>query len=183
MICRRNSAALALVAVLLVAACAPVLAGKWGPGKCAKAAAKTARKGCAPPPPPQEWLAVQTALGCGFEATPGGGVALVLTGVAGTTTAFTDRPVRNATSVETALFDGAFSVEFGDDSSNGVLTGVPQEGGVQISVVVQLSAPKYLANRGTLTYMVQQSAAQEAVGAVAAGLQMESCSLFIEWVT
>ena len=180
MLCLRTSAALAVAAAML---CAPVFAGKWGTARCAKAAAKTARKGCAPPPPQGgSWLYVQTALGCGFEATPGG-LTLVLTGVASTTTAFTDRPVRNATIMQTAVFDGAFSAGFGDDSPNGVLTGVPQEGGVQISVVVQLAAPKYRANMGTLTYMVQQSAAQEAVGAVAAGLQMESCSLFIEWVT
>ena len=179
MLCLRTSAALAVAAAML---CAPVFAGKWGTARCAKAAAKTARKGCAPPPPQGgSWLFVQTALGCGFEATPGG-LTLVLTGVTSTTTAFTDHPVRNATIMETAVFDGAFSAEFGDDSPNGVLTGVPQDGAARSSVVVQLSAPKYRANKGTLTYIVQQSAEQEAAGAVAVGLQMETCDFFIEWV-
>jgi len=171
----RSSLALALALVLLARTCTPVSAG-WGPGKCAKAAAKISRKGCTPPP---SWLFVQTASSCHIDVTPSG-LALVLSGVASSTTAFTDRPVRSASTVRTATFDGSFAADFGDDSPNAALAGLRQDEVAQRSYVVQLADPSYDEEAGTLTYIVQQSTDQQATGVVSTGLTMDTCSLFIE---
>ncbi len=52
----------------------------------------------------------------------------------------------------------------------------------QLKIAMRNYVINYRANKGTLTYIVQQSAEQEAAGAVAVGLQMETCDFFIEWV-
>ena len=165
-----------LTTLLKLALIAGAMAGDWSQPQCRKAANKMDRKGCAAPP---SLLGVQVAASCTLQKDDSG-TLLVLTGVADTTTIFTDRPYRNATTAPTTAFDGAWSQEFGADNPNGVVTGLVAGQDTPARFVVQLRAATYDAATGAFTYHVQQSASQQAVAPLQLGVSMASCSVFIE---
>jgi len=167
-----------LTTLLKLALIAGAMAGDWSQPRCRKAANKMDRKGCATPP---AWLGVQVAASCTLEAD-GSDTFLVLTGVADTTTVFTDRPYRNAATVTTSVAsaEGTEAFSDGDGAPNAVVTGLVTGQGTPTRFVVQLRVPTYDAVTGALTYRVKQSASHQAVAALQIGISMASCSVFIE---
>eukprot|EP00911_Craspedida_sp_UC1_P001945 UC1_evm1s1496 len=178
-----TASTLALLLVISCAVPAPVSArkqgGSWGPKKCAKAAAKAARKGCsAEASATPSWMFVQTASSCRLR---GNRNQLELTTPAATTLAFTDRPVRNATVVDTSVFDDSFDGMFEGNPPNAVLTASRDDGTI-VRIVVTVESPDADGVAGQLTYGISQSAAQAATGSIAsvAGADLSDCSLFID---
>ena len=179
-----TASTLALLLVISCAVPAPVSArkqgGSWGPKKCAKAAAKAARKGCSAEASatPPSWMFVQTASSCRLR---GNRNQLELTTPAATTLAFTDRPVRNATVVDTSVFDDSFDGMFEGNPPNAVLTASRDDGTI-VRIVVIMESPDADGVAGQLTYGISQSAAQATTGSIAsvAGADLSDCSLFID---
>ena len=169
---------LTLATLLALALFTGAMAGDWSQPQCRKAANKMERKGCAAPP---SLLGVQVAASCTLQEGDSG-TLLVLTGVADTTTIFTDRPYRNATTVATsaASAKGPEAFSDGHGAPNAVVTGLVAGQGTPARFVVQLRVPTYDAATGALTYHVQQSASQQAVAPLQIGVSMASCSVFIE---
>ena len=167
-----------LTSLLKLALIAGAMAGDWSQPQCRKAANKMDRKGCAAPP---ELLGVQVAASCTLQEDDSG-TFLILTGVADTTTIFTDRPYRNAATVATsaASAKGTEAFSDGDGAPNAVVAGLVAGQGTPARFVIQLRAPTYDAATGSLTYHVQQSASQQAVAPLQLGVSMASCSVFIE---
>ena len=165
-----------LTSLLKLALIAGAMAGDWSQPQCRKAANKMERKGCAAPP---SLLGVQVAASCILQEDDSG-TLLVLTGVADTTTIFTDRPYRDAIAVATSVGSADGAEVFGDDAPNAVVTGLVAGQGTPARFVVQLRVPTYDAATGALTYHVQQSASQQAVAPLQIGVSMASCSVFIE---
>ncbi len=180
------TAATSILALLLVFLCAVPTSvssrkqgGSWGSKKCAKAAAKAARKGCsAEASATPKWMFVQTASSCRLR---GNRNQLELTTPAATTLAFTDRPVRTATVIDTSAFDDTFDGVFEGSKPNAVLTASRDDGTV-VRIAVTLVSPDADGVAGQLTYDISQSAAQAASGsiALAAGDDLSGCSLFID---
>jgi len=103
-------------------------------------------------------------------------------GVSNTTTVFTDRPYRRARVIPTAEFDGGFSETFDDGRGmpNGVLTGLVEGAEVPTRIVVEQNSADLDEAAHRLVYAVVQSDEQREAGAVATGVVMEACSLFID---
>ena len=183
-----TASALALLLLFSCAVPTPVSArkqgGSWGPKKCAKAAAKAARKGCSAEASATTpgWMFVQTASSCRLRGKRN---QLELTTPAATTLAFTDRPVRNATVLDTSEFDDSFvnifDPMFEGNPPNAVLTASRGDGTV-VRIVLIVESPDADGVAGQLTYGVSQSATQAATGSIAsvAGDDLSDCSLFIE---
>ena len=106
-----------------------------------------------------------------------------LSSLVATTLAFTDRPVRNATIIDTSGFDDAstFGEIFEGDMPNAVLSASRADGsGVQLVLI--LESPDADGVAGQLTYGVSQSDAQAATGDIASLFENEllNCRLFID---
>jgi hypothetical protein len=97
------------------------------------------------------WLFSQTSTGGTFAPTDDGEYTLTLTGVDSFVTAFTDRPVRDATIVDLADFVAAWPDAFASSAPNAVLV-EHQPSGQSDSTVVTLYDPVLAGD--TLTFRV-----------------------------
>jgi exo-beta-1,3-glucanase (GH17 family) len=141
---RMARAAALFLAVMLVAAAAPLTLS--GCGK-KQEAARDEEAGTV-------YLFTQTAEGGTLQADPAeeGSYLLTLTGVSPRTVYFSDRPQRNAGTLETEAFVNGWSASFGDDPPNAALvfTEAGQPG--EEAAVGIISDPAYDGETGTLIY-------------------------------
>lgn len=141
----------------------------------------TLASGCASTPDestaPPEWLFTQTAQSASFVDNGDGTGVLTLTGVAPTTTAFTDRPNREAHLLSSQAFTVAWNDMFRGDPPNATLV---ETGSMDEPSVIELLDASLMDGGRSVAYTVKPLVIEGADKAVIPSSTAQPVALFID---